>query len=317
MTLSSLIAIPSPRDIPATTEQISQIKGVAKLWVKYWPEDLAYDIIKQFYLNHTDAEYLVITPDDLMVSEHAYNELVKTIEKYGKENMPVFSGVCNVHNIPGYITQMAICVDRHIAPERRLRNYQWADFRDKRFRASVQGKDRIQVKFAGFPFMFIRRDIVEKIGLEADLNYNPMHRVREGYSIDVVFCHNCLNNNIPIYVNPWLQMLHLRGSTNAEYPGIEPIKVYKERPKVLLTYENDKQQDITSSFSAHMTQYNKKVEHRKSSHIVPNLAFPGRVMTNDEYLDAAALKQDARSAGSNKIREQRRRTEAISQDVSS
>lgn len=307
MTVSSLIACPSPRDVLAVKESHKGIKNIAKLYVKYWPEELAYSIIKDYFLNYTNADYLIIAPDDLMVGDYHHQQLVETIEKYGKENMPVLSGVCNVHNIPGYITQLAICIDRPISPQRRHRNYKWADLRHQDFRKRYLNMDRVEVKFAGFPFMFIRRDIVERVGLDADLSYNPNHRVREGYSIDVVFCHHCLEQNIPIYVNPKVQMLHLRGSNNADYPGIEPIKVYKEKPKVWLQYEDQhiEQQDISHVFRAQYNEYNKLVTKRAQSSIVPNPANPGRIMTNPDVLENTVVRQNSRSAGLNQRRDQR------------
>jgi hypothetical protein len=292
--------------VKATKESISTIKNVAKLFVKYWPEELAYSIIKKYFLEQTTADYLAICPDDLVVGDYHYLKLVETIEKYGKENMPTLSGVCNIHNIPGYITELAICVDRPISPERRSRYYKWSNLRHVDFRKLIEGKDRIQVKFTGFPFMFIRRDVVEKIGLDSDLSYNPYHRVREGYSIDVVFCHKANEEGIPLYVNPWVQMLHLRGSKNKEYPMMENIKVYQEHPKVYLQYEDESipQEDVTAMFNDELVTYNALVSTRSQERIVPNPSIPGRMMVNpnaarNRQYESAVIRQNARNSRSN------------------
>lgn len=309
MALSTFIGCPSPRDVIAFKESISTIDDCDMIYAKYWPEEYAYSIIEDYYLNHTDADYLVITPDDLLAAKYHRDQLVSTIEKYGKENMPTLAGVCNVHNIPGYTTQLAICVDRPISPIRRQRNYKWADLRQKGFRDFIEKKDRIQVKFSGFPFQFIRRDIVHVLGLKADLSYNPNHRIREGYSIDVVFCHQCNEQGIPLYINPWVQMLHLRGSSNKDYPGIQPMKVYHEEPKVLLKRAGQKEEeaeDITHMYAGHLRQFNESKSMRSTGRIVPNPRNPDRLTESYEnVLNATVPRQDARSAGCHPIRQRR------------
>ena len=311
MSITTLIASPSPRDVTAVKESIETIKGIPKLYVKYFPEEYAYSIIKEYFLKHTNADYLIIAPDDLLASEYHYKQLVETIEKYGKQSIPTLSGMCNVHNIQGYITQMAICLDHEISPERRHRHYKWSDLRDKRFRDFIKDKDLINVRFSGFPFQFIRRDIVEKIGLDADLTYNPYHRIREGFSIDVVFCYKCNTEGIPLLVNPRVQILHLRGSTNKAYPGMEPIQVWRKDPMVLLD-EHGKGivEDIIRMFPNQFEQYNSRRSERSRMRIVPNPAAPGRLIKNvhfqgyEQPIENRAVRQNSRSAGPYKRRGQ-------------
>lgn len=243
-----LIAIPSPRDIPFARDNLNTIEKVPKLWVKYFSEAEAYQIIQSYFLEKSkDTNYLIISPDDLVVTQKDYQELVKTIHDFGgPEKMPTLAAVCNIHNIPGYVTQLAICIDTPIHPQRRRRHYQWADMRNPSWTKNGYDKMRLlEVKFSGFGFQFIRRDIIEKIGLQGDLQYNGFYRDAQNYSFDVIFCWMCLENKIPIYVNPQVKLLHLRGSHVRDYEGIEPLLVGKKDPKVIYVDEEGKGTDIT------------------------------------------------------------------------
>lgn len=243
-----LIAIPSPRDIPFVKENLDTIK-LPKLWVKYFRESDAYKIIQDYFLEHKEEyTHLIISPDDLVVTDKDYQALVKTIHDFGgPEKIPVLAGVCNIHNTPGYVTQLAICIDHVIHPQRRRRHYIWSDMRHPNWREKGYDKLRLlEVKFSGFAFQFIRRDIVEKIGLQGDLQYNGFYRDAQDCSFDVIFSWMCLENNIPLYVNPQVKMLHLRGSNPRDYEGIEPVLVGKNDHKVIFVDEKgEEEKDIT------------------------------------------------------------------------
>lgn len=245
--LTSLIVIPSPRDIPQVWQSTNSIQGVPKLWVKYHTESDAYRIMEKYFLEQTKADYLVIAPDDLVVRDQDYKTLVKTIEDHGgPEQIQIISGVCNLHDIPGYGTTLAICVDDPIHPIRRRRHYAWADTRGGDWIAKGHDKtDLLKVKFSGFALQFIRRDFVEQHGLHGDLEFNQFDRIDQDVSFDVILCHICNENNIPIYVNPQVWMHHLKGSHPSQVPGIEPLLVGQQTPKVLFIDEQGRETDVT------------------------------------------------------------------------
>jgi hypothetical protein len=247
--ISSLIAIPSPRDIPMVKKEMDRIhgEGLEKLWIKYHTESDAYAFMEDYFLNQTKADYLVICPDDLVVQQRNYDDLIKTIYDFGgPDKIKVLSGICNINNIPGLGTQMAVCVDSLIHPQRRRRLWHWLDLRESDWRVKGYDKMRLlQVQFSGFACQFIHRDVVQKVGLHGDLQYNELHRQAQDYSFDVIFCWLCAKSEIPIYVNPQVRMLHLRGSDSRKVPGIEPLLVGKQPKRILLVDADGNEKDLT------------------------------------------------------------------------
>lgn len=245
--LTSLIVIPSPRDIEQVWKSTNSIQNVPKLWIKYYNESDAYRIIERYFLEQTEADYLVIAPDDLLVRDQDYQAIVKTIYDHGgPEQIQIISGVCNLHDIPGYGTTLAICVDDLIHPIRRRRHYAWADTRGGDWIAKGHDKtDLLKVKFTGFALQFIRRDFVQQYGLHGDLEFNDFDRNSQDLSFDVILSYTCNQNNIPIYVNPQVWMHHLKGSHLNDVPGIEPLQVGSKEPKTLFIDQEGKETDVT------------------------------------------------------------------------
>lgn len=247
----TLICIPSPRDIPLVKESIDSIKGTPKLWVKYHNETEAYAVIEKYFLEMSDAEYMCLIPDDLIVQQRNIDALLHTIHTNGPDKTPVLSGVCNLHNIPGQGTILCVCIDSLIHPQRRRRNWIWLDMRSAEWQNDYSKRKLMEVKFSGFACQFIRRDIVQEIGLHGDLRYNEWHRQAQDYSFDVIFCWLCNQHKpepIPIYINPQVRMLHLRGSDSRQVQGIEPLLVGKPGydKKVIHVSADGKEEDVTT-----------------------------------------------------------------------
>ena len=217
------------------------------MWVKYYRENDAYRIMERYFLEHTNADYLVIAPDDLVARDEDYRAIVKTIYDHGgPEKFPMIAGVCNLHNMPGYKTLLAICVDQEIEPNRRRRHYIWSDMRHQDWKDKGYDKiDLLKVKFSGFALQFVRRDIVEKYGLAGDKSFNEFDKRQQDLSFDVMLCYACNRNNIPIYVNPQVWMHHLRGSHPKEVEGIEPLLVGLKESQVLYVDAEGKESNIT------------------------------------------------------------------------
>lgn len=220
-----LVGVPSPRNIDVVADGHQTIRDkyhIPFLYAKYWKEIQAYMIIQDFFLNHSNADYLIIAPDDLVVNAEHFEKLAETVEK---ENYPVFSGVCNLDcNHPNTLN---ICV--HATPHvlRKLRRYHWAE-------ANQVEQGIIQVKFAGLPFQFIRRDVAEKIPLTGDTPHDIHRRGIEPTSFDTAFCYECEQKNVPIYVDTRVKMLHLRYAEHGSIIGsqVDNIRVYKSSPHV-------------------------------------------------------------------------------------
>ena len=71
----------------------------------------------------------------------------------------------------------------------------------------------VRVLWSGFPCMFIRRDVVEKIEFNNDGKYIEGLDGFSGCCADTSFCYECYENKIRIYVNPRIrESPHLRFS---------------------------------------------------------------------------------------------------------
>jgi hypothetical protein len=242
--IRTLIVSPSPRQILQVKEGIDDIRGVPKLLVKYFQEIDAYKIFRDYFLAHKkDFDYLVISPDDLIVGQRYYDMLIKDLEK---EQYPILCGVCNV-NLLGSPETLAICIDKLPSMHRNERDYGYADFRNKDH--PVQN-GIIKVKFAGFPFMFIRKDIVEQIDFTGDLPYNldqPPHQTNAGIiNMDLPFCYECDKKGIEIYCDTRVKLVHLAGAIPSEFGySSDTLLVGKREAKVLLIDRNGKEHDKT------------------------------------------------------------------------
>lgn len=237
--LKPLIGIPSPRNVGIVLEAHEKLKHIPHLWVKYFPEEEAYQIIRNYFLEHKEYNYLIIAPDDLLIEQQHYDSLVSTLEK---EDYPVFSGVCNHSMVSEMQDLLAICIDRLPNIVRiRKRHFVFPRYQDV-------PKGIIQVKFAGFPFMFIRRDIVKQINFDSDRKFNP-YRIGRNTGFDLPFCHNCNDLGIPIHVDTNVLMLHLRGAPLSQPYGnqVDDILVGRE-PKRVYFQQDDQIEDITEQY---------------------------------------------------------------------
>ena len=66
--MKPLLVIFNPRSIPEFYKAIEKINGISKLWIKYFPQDEAYNKAREFFLQ-SDYTHLMILPDDLIVTQ--------------------------------------------------------------------------------------------------------------------------------------------------------------------------------------------------------------------------------------------------------
>jgi hypothetical protein len=191
--LNPLLGIPSPRDITTFKEHIDALKA-DKLWCKYYKELEAYQRIRKYFLSHPDYTHLIICPDDLIVKPYDLTRLIHGLNRYSH---PILSGMCNLDSKEETKSLVNITPLKHVPhAEPYLRRYVWMSTKSKRMRKG----EIFQVGYAGFGLFAIRRDIVEKIPFRHD-----------GICcIDTFFCWDCKQANIPIFVDPKINMLHLK-----------------------------------------------------------------------------------------------------------
>jgi hypothetical protein len=251
----AMIGVPSPRNIAPVIECHEKLRAahpeITFFYAKYYPELYAYKIIRDFFLNKTSFEYLAIAPDDLTFSVADYDKLILTLER---ERFPVFSGVCNLTMVSGQASLLNICIEKPVPIPRRERHYAWANVKDPRLPQGVT-----KVAFAGFPLMFIKREIVDKIGFQGDLEDAGLvlrkHRIPS--SFDTVFCWRCHEQNIPIHVDTSVRLLHLKGadSSYACHTQVEDRLTGKE-PPLSYAVTGTKSEDYTDYYRRWISMQN-------------------------------------------------------------
>ena len=201
----------TPRDnIPdVMVENEKLLKYCDLLEVKFAFEFDAYKYARDYFLEHTEYDYLVLATDDIIVKpEHIKGIKDNVTGRFNKDDTPYFfpviSGMMNVDQ-QEYNDQwgnLNICYELGLK-DRKLRSYNWIK------RNGLPKEDIFQVKFAGFGLTAIRRDIVEMFPFNSDGVFRGTG-VEFGASLDFVFCWYCHEAGVPIYVDQRIDMQHLR-----------------------------------------------------------------------------------------------------------
>ena len=204
--VNPLLCAPSPRDIREVYDELRGT-GYDRLYAKYYPEKTAYNLMRDYFLDHQEYTHLVICPDDLIIKKEHIDRLVKDLEEH---DFPVLSGVCNVDSAANKdmlnVTYNLPHPTRTV-PERGVigwRHYHWVH-KDTVFPRRV-----LPFLFSGFACMFIRRDVVKRYKFTDDAKQNGTPSLITG-AIDVMFSNVCALEKIPQMVDVGVNMEHLKG----------------------------------------------------------------------------------------------------------
>lgn len=196
----------NPKDIPEVRKGIDELP-CDKLFMNYFPYPYNYTLSRKFFLEHTEYTHYVALPNDLVPTKEIYDKLVARLEK---EDYPVLSGVCNV-DMDQHKDWVNVCLRLPKIPYNQ-RIYRWLA-ESQRLNLLSRNIELLDVGFAGFPFMFIRRDIIQKIPFAwtpEETEQRPIWEVVEGWSGDLAFCTSCDYYKIPIKADLTCLMQHLR-----------------------------------------------------------------------------------------------------------
>ena len=177
---------------------------------------------RKFFLEHKEYTHYVALPNDLVVTPEIFQKLCDTLEKY---DYPVLSGCCNVDFKGKWANMVNVCL-KLPALAYKDRNYRWLA-ESQRLELISRGVTITQFDFAGFPCMFIRRDILEKIPFATvpyPTNERPIWETDGGFGGDVAFCTSLKYYGIPNRVDLTCIMEHLRYEGKM-LVGIKPPEV--------------------------------------------------------------------------------------------
>lgn len=189
LSIKPLICSPSPRDISDFEESLEKLPA-DKLLAKYMHEKEAYENLREWFL-HSTYDYMVIVPDDLIVSPEAFDVLLQDLQT---TEFPVLSGICNLN----YDTP-------HIYTPKRFNEKDYWIHSEFVLNAYLAVQPLQHVRRCGFACTFIRRDIVAKIPLIGDDSYG----LPTGF--DRQFENDCEEHDIPIFVDLRAIGKHLSG----------------------------------------------------------------------------------------------------------
>jgi len=209
MKVKPLVCIPSPRDIPDFLEAIKKIPA-DKYWVKYYPQPEAYDMLRDFFLDHLEYNFMALLPDDLIPTKAAFNILCHDLKWY---NLPVLSGICNIdwarQNIYNVRRSFTTAPEDYFVTDKTLGEI------IQRERGPI-----IPVKSTNFSWYFIRRDVVHQVPFKG--------------GVDQEFDKDCERLGIPIHCDLSAKMLHrsnVLGDMSFEhmYLNIKPATTIYEK----------------------------------------------------------------------------------------
>ena len=190
-----------PKDIQQVLDGLKEIP-CDQLFLNYMPYPYIYQITTAFFLSNPKYTHLICSPNDLVPKREVYDKLVKHIEE---KNYPVISGVCN-WDTGKYKDYWNVTVD---LPPLIYVGRMYHKLSKNRYPNTL-----LKVPWAGFPFMFIRRDIIEKVPFPPtclkETDERPVWEKKGGFGGDICWAHNLDYYKIPQYVDTGCSMIHLR-----------------------------------------------------------------------------------------------------------
>jgi len=205
--LNFLLCSPSPRDMQDVYDALKKCP-YDRLYAKYFPEIRAYDLMRNFFLSHSEYTHFVICPDDLLIKPENLERIRVELAKFDYANL---AGVCNVDltDLKDYINiARNLPHPTRTVPERGLvgwRAYQWYR-RDDRFEEPI-----FTVPFSGFACQAINRKTMQSIKFQDDAKFNKTPSLMTG-AIDVMWANQCAFAKPPIkqHVDMRNRMKHLK-----------------------------------------------------------------------------------------------------------
>lgn len=199
-----LLASPSPRDLPEFLECIEKVDYIDKLFIKYTaPEVETYKQIRNYFLEHTEYDYLTIVPDDTTFDPNIFKILIDDINRYKFDVITGYSNI-SLNNMNTY----TLSIDP--VSQYRDRTY---NLLTKSTLFDKNGKSKFgryfKVKWLGFSLTTIKRKVIEKIEFEDDARYNN-HPYGTGCCVDTIFSFQCNRLGINMWADINVNITHLR-----------------------------------------------------------------------------------------------------------
>lgn len=203
-------------DLPQVTDGLKTIP-CDQLHVSYFKYPYPHIIAEDFFKAHKEYTHLILVPNDLICTKEHYDMLLKYIKEFDYE---VLCGVCNV-DTEKYKDKLNITSELPVIGPYYSRRYYWIS--KNKYPSMI-----LKVPFAGFPMMWVRRDVLDKTRInwlspQLKGNNKAIWEQTGGYSNDLAFCHNLKHLGIPIHCYTGCNMLHLRYQGHSQIGKKPPI----------------------------------------------------------------------------------------------
>lgn len=202
-----LLCFPTPRGDIQIANNYHQFYPHDRLYAKYMKEFKAYNKMREYFLEHTEYDYMVIIGDDILVPPEYIEKLVKGLEKH---HFKILSGFMNVdqheYNQPHGRINATLQM-----PEKNMYERNW-NFLTRQDLFSLKKKRYFKTQFMGFNLMAIHREVIEKHGEFVTTGIWDERGKEGGFNIDLTFCVKTQELGYDRMVDTHIDMCHLRSS---------------------------------------------------------------------------------------------------------
>jgi len=214
--LKPLLFLPSPRDIPEVKESVDKLK-IDKYWVKYYPQEEAYQTARNFFLYNYEYTHLIIHPDDLLSQNWQLEHLLLSAATDA-----VMSGWCINTILPNWqeLNQSSLSktLPHNPPSEATYNTYNFMKVKNIESLLS-KGTAIIKVKFSGFALCCIPRVVLEKVAFRGDRDC----------CMDSTFALDLEDEGIEQFANLRVRTQHLRREPSELLVGKKPKRVIFEK----------------------------------------------------------------------------------------
>jgi hypothetical protein len=202
-----LMSVAGVRWFPTCKYWIDQIIFLDKLLVKYHTHEEAYQIIRNFFLEHNEYTHLLIYAEDVLATPDVVKLLIMDARLL---NYPVVTGWLNYDFKRNWVaistkdlSKTKVAIAEH---------YDFLKPTDMLF----YDNHLMEVTFTGMPLTLIRRDVVEKVTFKPYMYvYDKIlgTYMKRGTMFDLQFCLECKQLGIPIMLDKRVFAVHFGDTT--------------------------------------------------------------------------------------------------------
>jgi hypothetical protein len=201
-----LVGITKGRDVPEFEKAVdATLSGFDKVVASYFPSYTARRLIRATFRNLREYTHLAILPDDLIVNQKAIDILVTDLQRV---DYPVLCGCANLDMTPAGRSLVNVSLELP-SPKLKKGTHHYNLMTEEWELIYSKNQQPIIVKYAGDPFVILRRDIVDKLSFLNDASYNGVTE-DQGCCEDVVMSNELDKLGIPLYCDLRAKMLHLK-----------------------------------------------------------------------------------------------------------